>query len=278
MNQFRELWLGSPQASVAAILNSPLAEQLGEVDAVVINGEGTIHHDGGRHLLMILAAAQELKIPTFLVNSVLQGLDTGFDVLQRLDDLTVRDQRTADYLTELKIPHRLVMDSILHARFAATPDRDFSGKVVITDHHSSRDADVGEWIRSLRSELGESAVLYPFYHKDRFHDWSHAVANLSTAKLVITARHHGVYVAGLAGIPFVALGSNTWKIEGTLAMFNNRIPICSSERQLREAVRLAVSNPGLYHEFREFLLSQCPLTTLDRFSQQFQPNRANTTL
>lgn len=264
-NYGRDLWVGSQEDSIAAVLASPLAGDLAEVDAVLINAEGTIHHDGGRHLLAIVGAAAQLGLPVFVVNAVLEDVQAELGVLRQATDVTVRDLRSSEYLAAHDIPHRLVLDSILEARFVDTPDQDFTGKVVITDHHFNRDHDVGKLLNDLREELGAEAVYYPFYDRARRGDWRHAVANLSRARLVVTARHHGVYVAGLAGVPFVALGSNTWKIEGTLAMFG-ALNVCGTEQELRREYQRALDNPALFREFQQFFLSHRPLTTLERLA------------
>lgn len=267
VHEHRTLWRGDAEASLAAVLSSPLAPKMAEVDAVVVNGEGTIHHTNGRHLLAILAAAQELRIATFLINAVMQDSETHLETLRRLHDFTVRDAFSSNYLAALGVPHRLVMDSILEAGFVSQPGHDFSGKIVITDHHHGRDQDVGRLLRQIRAELGHETIYYPLHHRGRCKDWQHAVADFSTARLVITARHHGVYLAGLAGVPFVALGSNTWKIEGTLAMFGRALSVCSRLDELRESCMRAQQDQNLFDEFRGFLQAQRPLSTLANLTQ-----------
>jgi hypothetical protein len=269
VTQCRECWRGNVHDSVVYVLKSPLARKIASVDAVVVNGEGTIHHTGGRHLLTILTVAQELGVATFLVNAVLQASETHLETLRRLQDFTVRDLYSSRYLDGLNIPHRLVMDSILEAQFSSRPRHDFSGKIVITDFHRSRTRDVGSLMRQMTKELGHEAVYYPLQNRARIEDWRHAVADMSTAKTVITARHHGVYVAGLAGVPFVALGSNTWKVEGLLAMFGENLRICTELSELREKCRTADQNHNLFTEFHHFLKRQKPLSTFARLVDHF---------
>ena len=263
----KECWRGNVGDSITHVLKSPLALKIASVDAVVVNGEGTIHHTGGRHLLTILAAAQELDIPTFLINSVFQESETHLDTLRKLHDFTVRDLYSSRYLHSLNVPHRLVMDSMLEAKFSNKPIHDFSGKIVVTDFHDSRDADVGTLMHKIFNELGLEAVYYPLKNHQRLEDWKHAVADMRTARIVITARHHGVYMAGLAGTPFIALGSNTWKIEGLLAMFSKDLKVCANLREIRKGIKLAFLNKNLFTDFHLFLKKQKPLSVFQKLAE-----------
>lgn len=262
VDQLKELWRGDPDASRVAVQNSAVHTQLQEVDAVVVNGEGTIHHGAGLHLLALLQSAQDLGKRTLLVNSVIQQCDLYHDVLRRLDDLTVRDACSSEYLSGHGIKNRIVVDSIVEADFSGEAKLDFSGKTVVTDFHHSR-KDVGGALEKLLRE-NPDAVYCPLENPAREKDWQHFVANLRTARLVVTGRHHGVYLAALAGTPFVALPSNTWKIEGTLALFGTRIRMVEDYRQLDHACNWAVNNLSLFKEFSAYLTEQRPLSTFAR--------------
>ena len=122
----------------AALANDVLRGAFDDVDAVVVNGEGTVHHGYGRHLIAILGAAQRLGIPTFLVNAVLQDCGDAREVLSSLDDCTVRDGCTSRYLETLGVRHRLIPDSFFEAPFVGVPIHDFAGKLVVTDCHPAK--------------------------------------------------------------------------------------------------------------------------------------------
>lgn len=263
LGEWSDLWKGSLRESLRAFHASPLAGRLPSLHAVVVNGEGTIHHGHGRHLLTILAGAQELGLRTHLVNAVFQACDTFGPTLKRLDDLTVRDARSSEYLASLGVPHRLVLDSILEADFVEEPTVDFGGRTVVTDWHAVRDEDCGGLLRGLMAELGDRAAYYPLESPSSAAEWRSAVANLRTAGLVVTGRHHGVYLAAMAGVPFVALGSNTWKVEGLLDLLPGRLRVCRSARELGEARRRALSDAGLFEEIRRCLESARPLPTFE---------------
>jgi sulfatase maturation enzyme AslB (radical SAM superfamily)/Flp pilus assembly protein TadD len=271
LGEWCELWRGDPAASLEAFLASALPERLREVDAVVVNGEGTIHHGHGLHLLTILAGARQLGLPAFLVNAVFQESEHFPETLRGLNDFTVRDAHSAAYLQSLGVPHRVVFDSILEADFAAEPAHDFSGKIVVTDWHGARDSDVGAALRGLMRDLGSECVYYPLEGPERERDWRHALADLRAARLVVTGRHHGVCLAGMAGVPFVALGSNTWKIQGLLALLPGGLRVCTEPARLLSRCNEAIASRARFAEIQHFLHTQRPLSTFDRLAALRSP-------
>lgn len=263
LGEWTELWRGNRQKSLEAFFESSLPEKLQTVEAVVVNGEGTIHHGAGLHLLAVLAGAQALGLPTFLVNAVFQECEEDLETLRNLNDFTVRDAYSSTYLRKLGLPHRVVLDSIIEASFARRPVHDFSGKVVVTDWHPQRRNDVGALLEEFRAEFGSDAAYYPLDHPDRRRDWRHVVADFSTARVVITGRHHGVCLAALAGVPFVPLSSNTWKVEGMLNLLPGGLRICANTRDLRSMCKDAVRNRDRFVELQCFLHEQRPLATFE---------------
>ena len=266
LGDYRDLWKGNRATSLEAFWKSQLPEKLNAVDAVIVNGEGTIHHGFGLDLLTILAGSQVMGIPTFLVNAVFQNCEQDLQTLKQLTDFTVRDAASSDYLKELAVPHRIVLDSILEAPFEKTPRHNFKDKIVITDWHCTRNDDVGAGLQTLLRELGSDAVYYPLESPEREQDWKHAVADLAQARLVVTGRHHGVCLAGMAGVPFVALGSNTWKVEGMLRLLPGNLRACSDISFLKKCCEEALANRPVFQEVKEFLLAQLPLETFDKLA------------
>lgn len=214
VDELNWLWSGSRRRSFEQIWNSSFLRELCGVDAVVVNGEGTIHHGHGLHLLSILEVAQHIGKRTYLLNAVIEDCEGFDDVLGRLDDLAVRDQCSLQYLAARNIPARLVADSILGAAFEDGSDSTFAGKIVITDCVTSRTDCLGA-LAEVANRYGGRAVSYAL-EGDNALDWPAALRKLRGARLIVTGRHHGVYLALMARVPFVALPSNTWKVEGTL--------------------------------------------------------------
>jgi polysaccharide pyruvyl transferase WcaK-like protein len=112
-------------------------------DAVVVNGEGTLHHGAGSEYFAILGAAQQLGKATLLINAVFEAHQGWAQVISRLDDFCVRDLHSLEHARSLGFRCRLVPDSFLAAQFDATPTIDLGGRIVVTDWHPARDADVG---------------------------------------------------------------------------------------------------------------------------------------
>lgn len=266
VGQLAGMWRGDAAATMEHISRSFLHNVIAGVDAVVVNGEGTIHHGAGQELLAILAYAQALGKRTLLVNCVLQELPPGwFDTLRRLDDLTCREPRTHAYLAAHDVPARVVLDSIVEAGFAGRAAAgDFRDRIVVTDHHALRDGDVGSALKGLMTR--GDCIYFPLEHPSHHREWQLAVASLREARLVVTGRHHGVYLAALAGVPFIALGSNTWKVEGTLELFRQATGHGFSFHQAgpvtAESIEQALEDPRRYRDLHDYLRASRPLDTL----------------
>ncbi len=248
------LWQGSEAKSVERALEGRWGGALRECDAVVVNGEGTIHHGAGLHLLALLGAGQEVGKRTYLINATLQGFARFSNVLARLDALSVREPRSARLAESLGARPMTMPDSCLAADFSDEVSEDFGGEVVVGDgHHQCK-----EVVRALDS-YGRGRREWKVNDSRRREDWRHSIANLATASVYITGRHHGVYLAALAGTPFVALPSNTWKIESLIEWSGCRIPMCRSVGDIERAVEYALDNPEEFQRFRGFLLGRRPL-------------------
>ncbi|MDR2877005.1 MAG: polysaccharide pyruvyl transferase family protein [Chromatiales bacterium] len=241
------------------------------VDAVIVNGEGTIHHGSGLHLLAVLGAAQKLGKATLLVNAVYENSEFHEDVIARLDDFTVREQSSLEYAKSRKLPARLVLDSSYAASFSDDRLIDLSEKVVLTDWHLQRTADVGKTIRDYLAERREHAFFLPFERSDAIKIWHRIPASLSSATVVHTARHHGVYFCIKAKIPFVALPSNTHKVEGLLKQYGPKIPIVKSLNDLKEGEKWAMANKNYYEDFFHKIEECLPLDTFRCLGEKFDP-------
>jgi SAM-dependent methyltransferase len=267
-SDWRQFELPSLEEATARALASPeLRRVFAEAEAVVVNGEGTIHHGRGRHLIGILAAAQQLGLPTYLVNAVLQEMDEAREILRGLHDCTVRDTLSAAYLTALDVPHRLVPDSIFEADFLPTAVHDFTAALVITDCHPDRTAEFRDGLATLARGWQGPVVRYELESYARVSDWRHAVADLSSAAVVVTGRHHGACLAIRAGVPFVTLPSNTWKIEGLLQQLDG-YPARAGDvaLPLRERVQAALRSRAWFADLR-CRYPSAPLSTFRSIGQ-----------
>jgi hypothetical protein len=233
-----------------------LSSCLDEVDAVIVNGEGTLHHGAGRPLLALLTIAQRRRKVTLLVNAVFQDAPGFDDALLRLDDFTVRDARSLHQATARGFAARMVPDSYFAAAFSE-PSRPLEGDVV-TDWHWQR-GDVGEALDRYVRE--RSATFLPFVTPTAGTDWSRVPGELASARVVLTGRHHGVCAAILSGRPFVAMPSNSHKIEGLLEALDLEHLVATDFDGLLQARDWAVAHADVFASLLDRLTDGEPLTT-----------------
>ena len=213
------------------------------VDLVVVNGEGSIHHsrerDRARYLCALGPFARdELNVPSALVNASVQSLEPAeIEALQAFDLVTVREGASRDELADHGIEADIVPDLSLGAVAggddAATRR---GGDVLVTD--SVLD-DASDALRDLASRIGGSfesmrrrprlrerlatsarkrfAPLGPARRSIRVtSDYGGFIRRLRSVDAIVTGRFHTVMLCLATDTPFLAMPSNTPKIEATL--------------------------------------------------------------
>jgi polysaccharide pyruvyl transferase WcaK-like protein len=239
------------------------------VDAVVVNGEGTIHHGAGRDLLGLLEVAQRRRKPTLLVNAVFQEVE-GFDgTLSRLDDFVVREPRSLAYARSRGFEARVVPDSFFAARFSASGLSGYEGRDIITDFHPSR-TDVAAVLRTYADEQGAASL--PLRGAETMRTWSGLPECIARSRLLVTGRHHGICLAIVAGLPFVALGSNTYKMEGMLEMLGLEPLFCQTIDEVYRAREYALDHAEHFAGLMDRVTEGLPLSTF-RSLGRGGPNR-----
>jgi hypothetical protein len=190
-----------------------------DYDALLVNGEGSMHH-GGRHFhhkMRLLATAVASGRPAFLVNSVWQDNPPDYDhVLSKLSGIVVREVLSQRDLAERHgvraevCPDVSFFDELPRFTWA----RNFRGAAATTDFFLE-----DKRVNGVRHVFGRRDDLFPDARPLPFIDWSwgRVVASLRTASHLITGRHHAVYAACVAGVPFIASEGNTHKIRGIVA-------------------------------------------------------------
>jgi hypothetical protein len=206
--------------------------------AVIVNGEGTIHHTdarpNARALLEAAAFAHErLRAPAFLINATLHEL-AGEDArrLQEFDRVYVRESSSLREAERLGVSARVVPDLTLHAEL---PRRGGERRGVCATDNVVQE--VADGIRELSRRRGWPywPMSYARRHLrrqppsvDRFlpsyllvrlgvRDYAAALAGyLSGHRLLVSGRYHAVTYAMLTRTPFVAVESNTPKISSML--------------------------------------------------------------
>ena len=211
---------------------------LPDLAAIIVNGEGTIHHTATkpkpRRLLELASFAhQELRVPAYLVNATLYEIaNEDAARLGEFDAVFVRDHASRLEAQRLGVEARVVPDLTLHAELPSWAG-ERSG---ICGTDSVREA-IAAQIHQLCRIRGWSywPIAYPLRNLkrqppsvDKFlpsfiaaysgvQDYAAVLARfMSRHRLVVTGRYHAVAYAMLTRTPFVAVESNTPKISAML--------------------------------------------------------------
>lgn len=222
-----------------------------EADAIFINGEGTIHHSakGALLLLGVIETAKAAGRPVLLVNALFQQYEAPSpDILADLALLCVREPRSAAFARRFGGQPMVLLDSAADPRFlqGGQPLPVHHRRMIGGAHRAGLIADPFEGIEGQRLTM----------HNNRFED---IVATLKQAEVYLTAQHHGVYAAALAGCPFVATPSNSHKIEAFIDWTGLPIPVCMKRAEIEPAMRYAMANPSIFAELQDFMRAQSVL-------------------
>lgn len=164
-----------------------------DVDLVIVNGEGTIHHDAPQgHLLLSIAD----KYPSVLINTVYQNTIPN-PALDKFKLISCRESYSAGLAESHGAKARVVPDLMLNQDIK----------------RPSRGSGVG-FIDScdLPAMNAKQKAPYRFVYM-MARDF---LAKTSQFDGVICGRFHGICLAMLWDMPFKAYASNSWKIEGML--------------------------------------------------------------
>lgn len=227
------------------------AQAFEAADAILINGEGTIHHSTRRaqHLMAVILEAKAMGKRVLLVNALFQQYQGAPDLLADLSLLTVREPRSAAFARVYGGQPTTLLDSAADTSFMgpgrATPLT--SGLVI------------GYAKKVERFPVAFAALQG---HKlSMFHGgFDDIVATLRQAKVYITGQHHGVYAAALAGCPFVTVRSTSHKIESFIDWTGLPIPVCQTPGEIEPALEFAMANPSIYKDLQQFMAEQSILT------------------
>jgi chemotaxis methyl-accepting protein methylase len=212
-------------------------------DAVLVNGEGTLHHGLGAWLLEMLALGQSRGKRTLLVNALFQNEPPFFaEVLRRLDYFSVREPRSMENARLCGGNPELLLDSCVGANFDGGKAMPGITGLVKGDTHA----------QSPAHGLLDRLTCPHFGLRNSFRDF---VATMRRCSVYITGQHHAIYGCGLAGVPFVALTGNSHKIEGLLEWSGLPIPMASTLADVYEQIEYALSHREVFAEFQEFLLA-----------------------
>ncbi|MBL8563354.1 MAG: polysaccharide pyruvyl transferase family protein, partial [Gemmobacter sp.] len=224
-------------------------------DVLLVNGEGSMHHDSSECVAKMarIEAAQMLGKKTGLINAVWQENSGRFDtILRRLDILTLRGPASAKDLHDrhgIAAFHHPDL-SLFAPLTACAPKVDYGGAAVVTDYF---DHVFGGFVRSTSGPLAR----LPYFDLAA-HGWSDAIATLATASAVVTGRHHVMYAALRARVPFVLLEANTHKLQDLLDAAGVTLPICRTQAEVLAALQHIGLNRRIYDQLFDWAASQSP--------------------
>ena len=229
-----------------------------EYDALLVNGEGNMHHGSKRfhHKMRLLAAGVTAGRPAFLVNSVWEDNPPDYDdLLPRLSGLFVREVLSQRELAER---HGASAEVVPDASFFdALPwftwRRNFRGRPAVTDFYVKPQGEAGRRHRFERRD-----ALFPEARPLPFLDWpwGRVVASLKTASYLITGRHHAVYAACVARVPFIASEGNTHKIRGLVASANADILVADTPEEIPGIIASNLARPEEYQRLFAWIAGQ----------------------
>ena len=179
-------------------------------ELVIVNGEGSLHHDSphSRRIERAIAATPEAA-RVVLINATWQAQTRNLEAVEMAiarETLSAREMERTGLAPEI----RTIPDIAL--TFQHRPVYQGKAGLIVLD---SVDPITTRHLRAFAD-----ANNGQFVELCKWTETAEALINLlATADAVVTGRFHGVVFAILAGAPFIAAPSNTWKTRAMLADF-----------------------------------------------------------
>ncbi|THK34628.1 hypothetical protein EHS39_29330 [Ensifer sp. MPMI2T] len=221
------------------------SKALEEVDTLVINGEGSLHHNFPRALalLAMISIAAERGKRVALLNSTIQAMDSELlmEVLPALGFCHVREQRTLLAIRDFQPSAFAAPDlAVLAMRVMEPPYRPRSqvdGKRILVSYgvlvnekmlrallRSAKGCGLEPIYLSI-GDGGETALAtrvcaeegVPLVHAGEI-NFRRLLELLSSSALAVSGRHHINLFLMRCGVPILCIPSNTWKLDATFEL------------------------------------------------------------
>lgn len=177
-----------------------LLEQAEKANFIIINGEGTLHHSS-REGAELLSFGNK---PVALINTVWEKMFFVSKLLDKAFYISVRESRSYEEIVKVvsKNKVQVVPDAIFYS----------------TGQFEVQKTGFGDSVLGfIKEELSQESNFFPLQSEKKFPDIQ-AYANwMLGLDLYVTGRFHGVCLAMMLQVPFLAIPSNSHKIEGLLA-------------------------------------------------------------
>jgi len=174
-------------------------EELSQVDLVVLNGEGTLHHDKFQQLIDLAN-----RFPSVLVNCVFEKNKPNPN-LKKFLYISARESLSATEICKHGAECEVVPDLIFGSTFARIyPKQNATKEIGITDNVVKEY--YGIWplrwpVRGI-SATGQTAGVY--------------LRKLLSYKKIASGRFHAAVLCAVRGIPFSTWDSNSWKTKALM--------------------------------------------------------------
>ncbi|MBN1973073.1 MAG: glycosyltransferase [Sedimentisphaerales bacterium] len=245
-----------------------LCERIKSCDAILVNGEGTIHHNfmRGLSLLAIMKTAIDLSRPVLLFNATVQAIEPRIleSIIPKLEFVHAREMRT---FGELKKFNRNIFCApdiaFLSKQKSSLESKTFPNAkdyCLITAGILAK----AELIQGLFDNVKRKG-LKPLYlcisdseeemlaskwgsenNLDMIKAWEipaeEIVSFMSQFPMAISGRHHMNICLMAAGVPFIPMPSNTWKVEETLSLVEYPIAVVHHQAEMNEKLDYILNN------------------------------------
>jgi|LWDU01.1.fsa_nt_gi polysaccharide pyruvyl transferase WcaK-like protein len=185
-----------------------IVNTLEEADLVVVNGEGTMHHNErtAQDLLSVLLLAHRSGKKTALVNSVWQRMTITKSIKDMLNAsyVSVREVLSQNELKKVGVKSNIHLDV---SYFVDVPEIEVTNKDELV---------VGSFFFRENWRPNDTPNIDIF--KD---EWDVIVNTLRCSKHFFTGRHHELYAACKARCPFTVIDGNTHKNFGLIETAKN---------------------------------------------------------
>ncbi|KRE04781.1 hypothetical protein ASE61_07655 [Bosea sp. Root670] len=201
------------RGNLSAISKDWLHLHLTWADLMIVNGEGTMHHDRARELAAAMELAIEMRKPFAVVNSILEDYPSLAPLLRQAEAVTLRDRKSLREAAAMNVDAVLCADAAIYANWTAPPEAPRTSGSAVTDWHDEAPAITG---KVALSHIEKGAHLFPFIRPDASTYWRQAIAELAHREHIVCGRYHGCFFALLAGRPITVLPSNSGKMRQLL--------------------------------------------------------------
>jgi len=176
------------------------ADELSKVDLLVVNGEGSIHHNANFHLLELAE-----KHPSVLVNCVYEQNDAN-PYLEAFKYISARESMSGAEIRGQGVECTVIPDVIFASSFLNSYRPVVKAKgVVVTDSYYK------QYTQRYFMKRSDKDLLFAKKHSP-----ASFIESLLKYEGVIAGRFHAAVACSVLGIPFSTWESNTWKTQGMM--------------------------------------------------------------